>query len=102
MWECTGGSAVVGDTSLAAAIREVKEETGLDVAPQNGRLVFTFQGEHEFADIWLFQQDFDIADVILQENETCDAKWATKAEIKELIADEQFIPTHYIDKLFAL
>lgn len=29
MWESTGGSAIAGDDSLSAAIREVKEETGL-------------------------------------------------------------------------
>ena len=29
MWECTGGSALAGDDSLTAAIRESKEETGL-------------------------------------------------------------------------
>ena len=31
MWECTGGSALKGETSLDAAVREVKEEFGIDV-----------------------------------------------------------------------
>lgn len=32
MQECTGGSAVKGETSLKAALREVKEELGVDLS----------------------------------------------------------------------
>lgn len=32
MWETTGGSAVAGDDSLTAALRETKEELGIDLA----------------------------------------------------------------------
>lgn len=36
MWECTGGSAMLGENSLQAAIREVKEELGIDIAANKG------------------------------------------------------------------
>ena len=39
MWECTGGSALAGDDSLTAALREVREETGLRLDPMRGRRV---------------------------------------------------------------
>ena len=41
MWECVGGSVIKGETSLEGAVREVKEEVGLDLEEQAGRLLFT-------------------------------------------------------------
>lgn len=102
IWESTGGSAVAGDSSLEAAVREVKEETGLSVLPENGKLLFTFKRENSFCDVWLFRQDFDIDDVVLQEGETCDAKWANKKEITEMIRTGEFFRFSYIDELFGL
>ena len=41
LWETTAGSAIAGDDSLSAALREVREETGLILKPENGKLMFT-------------------------------------------------------------
>lgn len=41
MWECAGGSVVKGEDSLLGAIREVKEEVGIDLMPENGQVLFT-------------------------------------------------------------
>ena len=92
LWECLGGSAVAGDDSLTAVIRETKEESGLDVKPENGKLALTLYGVDYFFDIWLFRQDFDIDDVVLQENETVDAKYASVDEIREMVKNGEFVP----------
>jgi 8-oxo-dGTP pyrophosphatase MutT (NUDIX family) len=91
MWENTGGAAVAGDDSLTAAVRELKEETGLDIAPQNGRLLMESVGPDVFFDIWLFTQDFDLRDVVLQEKETVDAKLASREEVASLIDAGEFL-----------
>lgn len=100
MWESTGGSAVTGDNSLGAAIREVKEETGFDILPKNGKVLFTVQSDDAICDIWLFQQDFNIEDITFQVNETCDAKWASKDEIRLMVSNGEFIAFDYLEKLF--
>ena len=41
MWECVGGSVLMGESSIDGALREVKEEVGLDLKPETGRLLFT-------------------------------------------------------------
>lgn len=102
MWACTGGAAVAGDDSMAAAIREVKEETGLDVRPENGKRLITYRREDSFHDVWLFRQNFDIKDVVLQENETVDAKYASEGEIREMIRQGTFIAYRYLEDLFRL
>jgi len=90
MWETTGGSAVAGDDSLSAALREVREETGLTLLPENGTMVLTKIGESYIGDAWLFRQEFDLADVVLQEGETVAARYATAAEIREMVARGEF------------
>ena len=100
MWECTCGSAVAGDDSMKAAVREAKEETGLDIKPEDGRCVFTETWGNSISDIWLFRQDFNINDVVLQENETIDAKYATMDEIGKMINSGEFIAFHYIEDFF--
>lgn len=38
MWECVGGSVIKGESSIEGAVREVKEEVGLDLEQEAGRL----------------------------------------------------------------
>ncbi len=102
MWECTGGSAIAGDDSLTAALREVKEETGLTVNPNCGECVYSYRRADNFVDIWVFHQDFDIADVVLQEGETCDKMYASIPCIRELIGKGQFVPYSYLDVILKL
>lgn len=39
MWECVGGSVVKGEDSLLGAIRETKEEVGVDLRPEKGQVI---------------------------------------------------------------
>ncbi len=105
-WECTGGSVVSGDTSFECALKEVKEETGLKLDPESGRLIWTYNREDshgvpDFCDVWYFEQDFDISDIVFQEGETCDAMWASPKKILALKETGLFIPMiDYIEKIF--
>lgn len=101
MWETTGGSALAGDDSLAAAMREVKEETGLTLNPELGQCILQCKGENFFGDYWLFRQDFDLSEVVLQEGETCDKMFADEQTIRTMHKEGAFIPCRYIDELFA-
>ena len=89
-----------GRRQYYAAVRELKEETGLCVNRENGKLIFEIIKNNFFSDIWLFRQDFDINDVILQENETTAAKYAAKEEILDMISGNKFIAYDYIPELF--
>lgn len=100
MWECTGGSATIGDDSLTAAMREVKEETGFTVLPENGKCIMSYRRVDTFVDIWLFRQDFDIKDVVFQENETCGAMYATKEQILKMKDERKLVPFSYLDEFF--
>lgn len=102
MWEATGGSALAGDTSLDAALREAREETGLVLDPETGKRILSYKGEDHFSDVWLFHQDFDLKDVIFQEGETCGAMFASKEEILRMRDEGKLVPFRYLEEFLAL
>ena len=87
-WENTGGSALSGETSRQAAVRELREETG--IIAEEDELVFlgTYRTSSAFADIYLLRRSIPVAQLKLQPGETVDAKWVTMAELDELIQDQ--------------
>lgn len=97
MWESTGGSALAGDDSLAAALREVREETGLVLDPTNGQIIHSYSGADYHTDVWLFRQEYDLAEVVLQEGETCDKMAADADRIAALASCGEFVPYSYLD-----
>ena len=95
-WETTGGSALAGEDSLTAALRETKEELGIDLDPKKGVLFhsITRHGNHGHTwlqDAWMFEHNCHIEDVRFQEGETCDAMWASPDKIREMMAAGEFL-----------
>lgn len=97
-WEPTGGAVLAGETSLQGALREVGEELGVELSPDAGWLFASFKREKPswenpgFLDVWVFEAEVEIESIRLQEDETCDAKWATEEEILQMIEKDEFIP----------
>ncbi len=92
MWEVTGGSALAGDDSLQAALREAREETGIELDPARGHVVASEQWSDSFCDIWLFRQNFDLSSVVLQEGETTAAMAASCEQILHMERAGEFVP----------
>jgi 8-oxo-dGTP pyrophosphatase MutT (NUDIX family) len=105
MWDITGGSAVTGDDSLSAALREVKEEIGIDLLPENGNLLFSLKRQNadfpDIVDVWLFKNNTDIKKLIFHPDEVCGAKWASPEKIYSMIKNGEFVNVlTYLDELF--
>lgn len=98
-WEVSGGAAMAGEDSADAVIREVKEETGLDVSRAEGGYLFTYhrenpgKGDNYFVDVYRFILDFEESDVKPQQAETDGFLLATVEQIREFA--EQGIFLHY-------
>ncbi len=84
-WELPAGGVEIGESILAAAERETREETGY--ASANHRLVYTFHPMNGsankvfhivFCEALERMQDFD-------PNEIAEIRWFTKDEIREMI-----------------
>lgn len=106
MWETTSGGVLAGEGSLEAALRETKEELDITLDPNQCTLFKSYVIPHRNGDgmayfnVWVFHHDADIKSVILQPEETCDAKWADKNQIKRMIDEGIFTDYSYIDELF--
>lgn len=91
MWECVGGSVLAGEDSLTGAIREVKEEVGIDLPPDAGHLLFTklrssIGGKQyrDIMDVWLFCYDGELSLANATTDEVAQSKWMTREEIDAL------------------
>ena len=102
MWESTGGSALAGEDSLNAAVREVKEETGLILDPKQGKHLLTVKKMDYFRDVWLFCQNFELSDVVLLPGETTDKMYASREELLYLQERGELVPYDYLGKLLEL
>lgn len=103
MWDVSvGGSAVLGDSSAAAAERELREELGLEMSFENIRPSLTLNFSWGFDDIYIVKKNVDLSQLSLQYEEVKEVRWADADEIRSMIDDGSFIPYHksYIDMLF--
>ena len=93
-WECTGGSVLAGENSLDGAIREVKEELGIELDRSAARLLFQTRRDstQDFYDVWLFQADVPIQALNLQETEVVNARWVDKDELLDMFRTEKLHP----------
>ena len=85
IWSTTGGGVDAGETTLDTAIRECKEELGVDITYDEIELIMSYRRSYDVVDIWLVRNDIDIKDIVIQEEEVSEVKWASFEEIEELI-----------------
>ena len=89
MWELTaGGSALLGETPLECAVRELREETGIETTKikEIGRVVIDVH--HSLYVEYLCVTDWEKNTVTLQEGETVNYKWVDKKSLLEMSRDE--------------
>ena len=103
MWDSSAaGAAVLGDSSREAAIREAKEELGIDLDITKLEPLLTVKFSRGFDDIWIIRQNIDINVLKLQYEEVADAKWASEEEIKQMVRNGEFIASSYLHDLFEI
>ncbi len=95
MWESTGGSVIAGEDSLTGAIREAKEEVGVDLDPSQGTLVNSTVRDHfqDIKDDWLFLYDGEADLRNATTDEVADMRWMTVEDIRELYRAGKLVHT---------
>ncbi|MDR0389218.1 MAG: NUDIX domain-containing protein [Spirochaetaceae bacterium] len=96
-WEGSGGSILAGEDSLDGALREVKEEIGIDLRGNQGKKIKTIIRDNDFCsdflDVWLFKADFSLKETKLQETEVIGIQWVSKAALKTLFDQAEMSPS---------
>ena len=108
MWECQGGSVLKGENSMQGALREVKEEVGVDLDSSKGKIIFSntrgvINGFkfNDMMDVWLFEYDGEVDLTLATTDEVAQTKWLFPSEIMELSKQGKFVKTltYFFDKI---
>ena len=95
IWDISAaGSALQDEDSRMAAIREVKEELGIEINLDGLRPHFTINFDQGFDDYWFIEQEIDLKDITLQP--------VKEDELIKLLKDGQFIPYWFGANIFKI
>ena len=103
LWDVTlSGCAIAGEKGRDAAMRELKEELGLDIDLTGARPALTVSFATGFDEVFLTERNVDISALTLQREEVCQVKWATLEDILALRENGEFTPftPEYLKLLF--
>ena len=99
-WECVGGSVLKGEDSLSGALRETKEEVGLSLSRDKGKLVRSTVRKmingakfSDILDVWLFEYDGKVSLENATTKEVAQTIWMNKDRIMELFVRCDFVDT---------
>ena len=90
IWAATGGAAIAGETSAVAAARELGEELGIRVKPEELRLVKRIKRKNSFIDMWTVRANVRVPELHLQKSEVAEAKWVNKATLMSMVSSGEF------------
>jgi 8-oxo-dGTP pyrophosphatase MutT (NUDIX family) len=92
-WVCPGGQVEVGENLIDALIREVKEESGIDVRVSNLLGVFSNTGIHKWYDgitdvptkVMFDFMCTSVGGELCTSEETSDCRWVEKDKVLEMV-----------------
>ncbi len=88
LWACSGGSALKGEASEQALVRESREEMGITPDVERSVRFLTYMSEDCITDVYVVPWDGALSHLRLQEEEVMDAKWVTLDEMRAMIGQE--------------
>lgn len=95
LWAMTGGSVIKGETPVQTIYRETLEELGIQLNIENLKLMRKYRTGNVWVNEYFIKQDIDLKDIVMQEDEVCDVKWATYDEIEEIWENGSFIENRW-------
>lgn len=90
IWATAGGSALTGEDSETAMIRELHEELGISVAHGEMKKLRRIVRSDNILDIWLLERDINLDKLTLQEEEVTAVQKADKTSLLKMIPAGSF------------
>ena len=99
VWAATVGGVWAGEDSLSSAIREAKEELGVQLSPAHLRRFDRIKMDNRVEDLWLAEVSKDAIGTPRLGPDVADWKWASKAELERLVRRGDFFAYSYFGDL---
>ena len=87
LWSITSGGTDEGEKTWQTAYREVKEELGIEIKPNEMELMMSYKRNHDFVDVYLARKDIKLEEITMQKEEVADVKWVTVEELENMIKE---------------
>lgn len=101
-WAATGGAAISGEDSFAAASRELFEELGIKSDRNSLKKLERIKRRNSLLDVWAIICDIPENMLVLQRSEVAQAKWVSERELRKMIENGNFhnYGKEYFDSIF--
>ena len=96
-WDITGGAVQAGEDSRSAALRETKEEIGLELDPDCMRFVGRSVSIKHLVDVYFVETEVDPANCCLQEEEVSEVKLIPPMKLLEALKISDFQDRSYAE-----
>jgi 8-oxo-dGTP diphosphatase len=95
IWDITGGAVTSGEDSITAAMRETKEEIGINLDKCKMYVTERLKRKHSYVDIWVATADFELSECVLQPEEVAEVKWVSAGELIKMVFEAEYRDDNY-------
>lgn len=95
LWDMpSAGHTHAGETPIEGAIRETKEELGIDTNREDYEFIceYIYSSGWEIAQVYILKLDIDIYKLVLSEDEVETVKWLNYDEFIDIFYSDKFVP----------
>ncbi len=95
-YSSTGGHVIHSENGLTTIVREVQEELGLTIDPNEFKKIGLIKNPTKpcLINLYLLNKDIDIKSLKLQKSEVEQVMWLKKQDILKLIDKDEFLSSH--------
>jgi isopentenyldiphosphate isomerase len=95
LWDVTGGAVISGEDSETAALREVKEEVGIQLLRDDLVYITRLKRRNTLVDVWAAYKDAAVEDVVMQEDEVDAVKYVSGDDLIDIVFRTEFRDDEY-------
>ena len=77
------GVVAAGETPIAAAIREIKEELGLSISKDELKYIATYKRLIDYAEVYLLEKNINLKELTLGPKEVNAVKYVTQTNLEK-------------------
>ena len=89
----TSGHIKKNEDAKHGAVREVKEELGIDIKEKDLKLLFNTKIDENIYNLYYIKKDIELNNLLLQKEEVESVQWCNQQEVENLIQKNEFFET---------